>query len=49
MKGFQEMGFKPEVRTLTSFQDDYGFKHEEGEEEDEPDEDGETDGSEVEE
>ena len=26
VKGFSTMGYKPEVRTLTSFQDDYGLK-----------------------
>lgn len=31
MKGFQEAGFKPEVRPLAFFQDDYGLKAEEGE------------------
>ena len=46
-KDFESAGFKPEVRTLASFQDDYGLKPAEGEEtgededEDEEDEDGE--------
>ncbi|KAL9007095.1 MAG: hypothetical protein Q9188_000130 [Gyalolechia gomerana] len=26
VKGFREMGFKPEIRSLASFQDDYGMK-----------------------
>ena len=46
MKGFQELGFKPEVKPLTFFQDDYGFKEELGEEESGSDED--TEGSEEE-
>ncbi|KAL8706462.1 MAG: hypothetical protein Q9201_000517 [Fulgogasparrea decipioides] len=31
VKGFQELGFKPEVRPLAWFQDDYGMKASEGE------------------
>lgn len=41
MKGFQEAGFKPEVRPLAFFQDDYGLKAEEGE--DDVEEEGEAD------
>lgn len=44
MKGFQEAGFKPEVRPLAFFQDDYGLKAEEGEDdvEEEEGEEGEA-------
>ena len=50
MKTFQEMGFVPEVKPLTFFQDDYGLKIEGGDDEDEDEEeddlmDGETEGS----
>lgn len=49
MEGFSSLGYKPEVRTLTSFQDDYGLEGEESEDnegsEDE-DDDGEEDGDE---
>lgn len=42
MKGFQEAGFKPEVRPLAFFQDDYGLKAEDGQDDvDEEEEDGE--------
>lgn len=37
-KNLESVGFKPEVRTLASFQDDYGLKPEPGDEEDEADE-----------
>ena len=37
VKGFQDLGFKPEVRLLASFQDDYGLKVTEGEHDDEDD------------
>ncbi|KAK8175764.1 Metalloenzyme, LuxS/M16 peptidase-like protein [Phyllosticta citrichinensis] len=37
-KNLESVGFKPEVRTLASFQDDYGLKPEEGEEEAEEEE-----------
>lgn len=44
MKGFQGMGFMPEVRSLVSFQDDYGMKIPDGEDtEDEDDEADEED------
>ena len=46
VKNFENAGFKPEVRTLSSFQDDYGLKldeegpsEEDEEEEDEDDDD----------
>ncbi len=39
VKGFQDAGFKPEVRPLAFFQDDYGLKAEEGEDNVEDDED----------
>lgn len=42
VKGFQGLGFTPEVRSLASFQDDYGMKMPEGE--DIEDEDDEIDG-----
>ncbi|KAL1393358.1 Metalloenzyme, LuxS/M16 peptidase-like protein [Phyllosticta capitalensis] len=42
-KNFESVGFKPEVRTLASFQDDYGLKPEEGEEEEEDEEESEGD------
>ncbi len=52
MKGFQEAGFKPEVRPLAFFQDDYGLKAEEGEDDveeeeevEEGDEDEQSEGS----
>ncbi|KAL9587376.1 MAG: hypothetical protein Q9212_000303 [Teloschistes hypoglaucus] len=38
MKGFQGMGFQPEVRTLAWFQDDYGMNVPEGEDMDEDEE-----------
>lgn len=38
MKGFQGMGFQPEVRTLAWFQDDYGMNVPEGEDMDEGEE-----------
>lgn len=31
MKGFNEMGYKPEVKPLMFFQDDYGLKVGDGE------------------
>lgn len=45
VKSFTEVGFKPEVRTLASFQDDYGLEalDDEGDEADDDDEDGEDD------
>ena len=42
VKGFEGLGFKPEVKPLSFFQDDYGLKGEEGEDEDDED-DGEED------
>jgi len=52
VKGFQEAGFKPEVRPLAFFQDDYGLKAEEGEDDveeeeevEEGDEDEQSEGS----
>ena len=33
MKGFKEQGFTPEVKPLAFFQDDYGLKAKEGEDE----------------
>jgi len=49
VKGFEGLGFKPEVRPLASFQDDYGLKvtdreDEQGDEDDEEDEYEEVDG-----
>lgn len=41
LKSFKEVGFKPENRTLTSFEDDYGLEPLDGEEEEE--EEGEDD------
>ena len=41
MKGFQSIGFKPEVKQLAFFQDDYGLKTGEGDEEDEEEEEDE--------
>lgn len=50
VSGFQGLGFKPEVRPLASFQDDYGLKVTDGddaqEEEDDDDEDDDDKGSE---
>ena len=46
VKNFENAGFKPEVRTLSSFQDDYGLKLDEedpNEEDDEDEEDGDDD------
>lgn len=42
VKNFEKAGFKPEVRTLASFQDDYGLKlgDDDADEEDEEDEEG---------
>ncbi|OJD18740.1 hypothetical protein AJ78_01277 [Emergomyces pasteurianus Ep9510] len=37
-EGFERAGYKPEVRNLKSFEDDYGLKPEEGEEEEEEEE-----------
>lgn len=37
-KNLESVGFKPEVRTLASFQDDYGLRPEPGDEDDEVDE-----------
>ncbi|KAI9818133.1 MAG: hypothetical protein M1827_000758 [Pycnora praestabilis] len=51
-KGFEESGFKPEVQPLTFFQDDYGLKAKDGEDDAEDEEDdmeGEEDGEEDEE
>lgn len=50
VKGFEKMGFTPEVRSLASFQDSYGMDIPEGEEtEDEDDEiDGEDEGGQEE-
>ncbi|KAF4308857.1 Peptidase M16 [Botryosphaeria dothidea] len=44
-KNLESVGFKPEVRTLASFQDDYGLKPEPGDEDDgvDEEEDGEED------
>ena len=48
VKKFTEAGFKPEVRTVDSFQDDYGLEEPAGddddEEEEEEDDDDEEDG-----
>ncbi|KAL9028695.1 MAG: hypothetical protein Q9196_002979 [Gyalolechia fulgens] len=41
VKGFQGMGFMPEIRSLTSFQDDYGMKIPEDTEDEDNDLDGE--------
>ena len=41
--GLESAGFKPEIRDLASFQDDYGWKAEEGEETDGADEGDEED------
>ncbi len=46
VKGFESLGFKPEVKPLTFFQDDYGLKIEAGDEDDDDEE--EEDGSEDE-
>ena len=46
VKEFKGLGFKPEVRTLASFQDDYGLKGEEGEGIEE-DDDGDDDDDEM--
>jgi len=50
VKGFTEVGFKPEVRTLASFQDDYGLapldEDDEGDE-NEDDEEDDVDGDEM--
>jgi hypothetical protein len=48
VKGFTELGYKPEVRTIASFQDDYGLKAGEDDDEEESEEsEGEfTEGSE---
>ena len=47
VKDFTEAGFKPEVKKLAEFQDDYGLGAVDGEddEDEEDDEDGEDDGS----
>lgn len=50
VKGFGELGFKPEVKPLTFFQDDYGLQaddgaDEQGDEEEDEDEDMESEGS----
>lgn len=37
-KNFEDAGFKPETRTLASFQDDYGFRLGEDDAEDEEEE-----------
>ncbi|OMP81377.1 hypothetical protein BK809_0002370 [Diplodia seriata] len=42
-KNLESVGFKPEVRTLASFQDDYGLKPEPGDEEDEAEDEDEDD------
>lgn len=39
VKGFQGMGFTPEVKTLAFFQDDYGLKGDDDEDDDTDDED----------
>lgn len=41
VKGFSEMGFKPQVKTLADFQDDYGLKApgDDGDDEEDEDED----------
>ncbi|KAF2090489.1 putative zinc metalloprotease [Saccharata proteae CBS 121410] len=38
-KNLESVGWKPEVRTLASFQDDYGLKAEDGEDDEEDDDD----------
>ena len=43
MTGFKGMGFSSEVRTLASFQDDYGLKGEDGDADDDADDDDEED------
>lgn len=50
VKAFEGLGYKPEIRSLASFQDDYGLGEEDGategpevEEEDEDDEDDDDD------
>ena len=48
-KGFESEGFKVEVQPLTYFQDDYGLKGEDGEDEAEMDEDVEDGGESSEE
>ncbi|OAX84996.1 hypothetical protein ACJ72_00621 [Emergomyces africanus] len=40
-EGFEKAGYKPEVRNLKFFEDDYGLKPEEGEEDDDEDEEDE--------
>ena len=48
VKGFQEAGFRPEVRSLAFFQDNYGLKADDDEADGE-DGDGEEDGEEEDE
>ena len=44
MTGFESIGFSPEVRTLASFQDDYGLEGEDDDaDEDDDDDDEEED------
>ena len=47
VKGFEGLGFRPEVRPLASFQDDYGLKTTDGEGELEDEEDEECDYDEI--
>jgi len=47
VKGFEGLGFKPEVRPLASFQDDYGLKATDGDNEQEDEEDEEEEYEEV--
>lgn len=51
MNGFKGLGFSPEVKPLAFFQDDYGLKgdeEDENEDDDEDDDDGDDDGKEDE-
>lgn len=41
VKGFQSLGFKPEVQTLAHFQDDYGIEGDEDGHVDDPDDEDE--------
>lgn len=45
VKGFKELGHKPEVQPVSSFQDDYGLKTGEGDKDEEDEEDDEESGS----
>ncbi|PGH15853.1 hypothetical protein AJ80_05384 [Polytolypa hystricis UAMH7299] len=46
-KGFEEEGYRPELRSLKDFEDDYGFKLEDQDEEDEESDEESDEGSET--